>query len=162
MERARLAGTQESILYVAFLSAGQRFLLDARNVVEAADYSQLVPIPGAKPWAAGVANVKGDAFAVTDFAALYGGPITVKGKFLTLDDELMPGAALQVEQLLGLLGPEAIGQPEAIARTHSASWIIATHRVAGETYLLISGELLAADPKFSNLQSGEHQDELQG
>lgn len=156
MELSRQANVTDLVLYFGFFSSGKNFLIDGRHVMEMTTASKLEPIPIAKPWAVGAANIKGSVFSVTDFSMLVGGEKTKRGKFIVLNDEVMPGSALLIGGLSGLFEKESIGSavkdPEM---SGLPNWIVGCHLLNNEKHYMINGEKLAIDARFSKLQSGE-------
>lgn len=101
-----MAGNRNSMLGVGI--AGQSWLVDAADISEALPLPPLTPVPLAKPWLRGVANVRGDLYCVTDIAAyLQLGAATGEhgNRVLVLADR-EAHAALLVERVLGLRDPE--------------------------------------------------------
>lgn len=158
MELARLASAADTSLFFGFVSNGQHYLIDGRFVVEVTDASVIQPIPVAKPWAIGAANIKGSVYTITDFSLLLGGRRIRKGKFLVLSEDVVSGSALLIESLSNLYEKDAIGQPlnTSPEMAKQPSWVTACHQIGGHKYFMIDGARLTADPKFSNLQSGDN------
>src|SRR5438067_11077590 len=68
-------------------------------------------VPLARPWFKGVANVRGNLYSVTDFAALLGGEslrLTAEARLLLLNERFHSGAALLVARSLGLRAMEGL------------------------------------------------------
>lgn len=88
-------------------------------LVDLAEAGEVIPVPAvsavplARPWFKGVANVRGNLYCVTDFAAFLGGAPTRPGeqcRLLLVNERFRSGAALLVERSLGLRDPEALRQ----------------------------------------------------
>lgn len=63
---------------MTFRVASEIYIADRNNIREILTPVPLAPLPGAKPWLLGVANVRGQLIPVTDLAAFAGlGPIHV-------------------------------------------------------------------------------------
>jgi twitching motility protein PilI len=157
MELARLASAVDTTLFFGFVAHGIHFLIDGRFVVETTNPSVTQPMPVAKLWAVGVANIKGTVHSVTDLSLLLGGKAIKRGKFLVLNGDVIPGAALLVDSLSNLYEKEALGPPlEKKSFENQPAWVVACHQIGAQNYYLIDGAALASDPRFSNLQSGDN------
>lgn len=158
MELARNAsdGVTEQVRFFGFSSAGSKFLIDASFVLEMTSVSKLQPIPMAKPWAVGAANIKGSVYSVTDFGILFSGAPTKVGKFIILDDEIVSGSALLIEGLTGIYDRSTIGvesEPEEISGL--PDWITGVYLFNNDRHHMVSLEKLIEDERFNKLQSGE-------
>jgi twitching motility protein PilI len=157
MEEARLKAVSGSVLYFGFFAGNKHFMVDGNHVIELAPMSVLEPIPIAKPWAVGAANIKGSVYAVTDFSMLTGGERLKRGKFVVLSDGLMPGAALLIEGLSGLFRKEDIGPLGPVTGMQSPpDWISGTCMIGQQHFYMIDAPKLSADPRFSKLQLGDN------
>ena len=96
------------------------WLFDLREAAELIPPPPISALPMARPWFRGVANVRGNLYSVTDFAAFLGGaatPASEHSRLLLLNERFRSGAALLVERSLGLRDPEGLsavsddGQP---------------------------------------------------
>ena len=156
MEAAHKEGAAEKIMMLGFVSGGRHYLIDGRDVVELHQPSTLEPIPVAKPWAVGAANIKGTVHAITDFSILMGGERTKRGKFLVLAPEIMAGSAINIDTISGLYDLKEIGELNPGKEDAMPQWI-SGHYALGQTYFLVDTAKLVVDTRFSNLQSGESQ-----
>lgn len=156
MEEARKGDGVEKAVFLGFVSGGRHFLVDGRDVDDVHDATTTVPIPLAKPWAVGAANVKGTVYAVTDFSVLMGGGATRKGKFMVLAPGVMPGAAILIDRISGLFDPSEIEKMSPTTNPDMPGWIVGEYYL-GQEYLMTDFLKLAADVRFSKLQSGETQ-----
>lgn len=87
---------------------GEAWLVDLREAGELIPPPAISPVPLARPWFKGVANVRGNLYSVTDFSAFLGGPSTAPGetsRLLLINDRFRSGAALLIERSLGLRDP---------------------------------------------------------
>jgi twitching motility protein PilI len=88
----------------------------------------IYPVPLARPWFKGVANVRGNLYSVSDLAALLGAPpvaLSDQSRLLLVAERFRAGAALLVEASLGLhnaaeLKPETGRAAERWVRAHYA------------------------------------------
>lgn len=123
-ERLQSAGASTRLASRLGLQVGgEGWLVDLRDAGELIPPPAISPVPLARPWFKGVANVRGNLYSVTDFSAFLGGPPTMPGelsRLLLISDRFRSGAALLVERSLGLrdlaeLEPQADGAPAAPA-----------------------------------------------
>lgn len=97
------AGDQVSTLGV--LIAGQNWLVDMTDISEVLPLPPLTPVPLAKPWFRGVANVRGVLYCISDMAAyLHQGEVApgIANRVLLVADKHAFNAALLVDRVLGL------------------------------------------------------------
>lgn len=157
MEDARVKGADQAQLLFGFRSMQMNFLISGNDVIQLAAATILEPIPVAKPWVAGVANVKGSVYTVTDFSALLGGERIKRGKFILLSGDVMPSSALFIEGLTGLYDQSKIGAPIDDQKLKSMpQWVVSCFEIGGDSHYLIDAEQMANDHRFSKLQSGEN------
>lgn len=154
MEAARLNSSIEKVILFGFVSGGRNFLIDGRDVLDVHQMSTLGPIPAAKPWAIGAANIKGSVMSVTDFSVLMGGERSKKGKFMVLTNEIMPGAAIMIESISGLFDQKEIGEMMPIKNAELPGWIVGVYQI-GQQYFMVDSQKLIADDRFSKLQIGD-------
>lgn len=100
----------------------EAWLVDLKDAGELIPTPAISAVPLTQLWFKGVANVRGNLYSVTDFAAFLGGAATNIGahtRLLLVNERFRSGAALLVERSLGLRDPEqlraradaAAGQP---------------------------------------------------
>lgn len=109
--------------------AGQDWLVDTADIGEALPLPPLTPVPFAKPWLRGVANVRGNLYCVTDLAACLGlGAASGEaGNRVLLLADRDAHAALLVDRVLGLREVEGWTRSEADGQVEycdeqGASW----------------------------------------
>ena len=142
--------------YFGFSAGGFNYLLNADHVVEMTARAKLSPMPLAKAWNAGAANVRGSVYCVTDLSLFAGGPATGRGKFLILSSGLIAGAALLIDGFVGLFTEDVVlDSAIEMALPDHRPWICGRHEIGGAMFLRISGERLAVDVEFARLQTGE-------
>lgn len=156
MEAASSENNAERVLLLGFVSDGRNYLVDGRDIVDVHHLTQLEPIPIAKPWACGVANIKGTVHAITDFSILNGGSATKKGKFLTLTQDVMQGSALLIDGISSLFEFKNLGEMTPV-NDENHPWIVGNFEIGQISYQLIDLVKLATDKRFSILQSGDAQ-----
>lgn len=157
MEQARQSTMGDTTLYFGFMCNNMNFLIDGFHVVETTNSSVIQPIPVAKPWAIGAANIKGEVYSITDFSLLIGGKRIKKGKFLVLSESIISGSALMIESLSNLYEKDKIGESKVDSVMATLpNWINGVHLIDNNKYYMIDAEKFVNDPKFSNLQSGDN------
>ena len=111
-ERLQSAGTATRVASRLGLQVGEAaWLVDLKEAAELIPPPALSPVPLARAWFRGVANVRGNLYSVTDFSAFLGGAPTALGeqaRLLLINDRYRCGAALLVGRSLGLRDPEAL------------------------------------------------------
>ena len=153
MKAARLAENSDKLIYLGFVSGGRHFLINGKKVLNVHQISQLQPIPVAKPWAIGAANIKGSVFAVTDLSLLLGGEATKKGKFLVISPKIITGSAILIESISGLFESKSLGENQPHNDLNLPNWVDGCHQL-DQKYHLINVDILAQDQRFSKLQNG--------
>lgn len=86
-----------------------RWLLDLSDAGEITPLGALTPVALTKPWFAGIANVRGVLYSVTDFAAFRGGaatPRNAESRLMLIGARHGGNAALLIHRALGLRPPE--------------------------------------------------------
>ena len=78
--RGQEAAHQEEWVGVGFRVGNIRLVAARQEVREVLTWPGVTPLPGAKPWLLGLANVRGQLLPVTDLAAFFGGEPTVIGR----------------------------------------------------------------------------------
>ena len=76
-----------SSLHVVFKVAGSEYALPAGDVLQMESYGGATPVPGAKPWVAGIMQVRGRIVPVVDLRARFGLPPAER----TLDTRVVVG-----------------------------------------------------------------------
>jgi twitching motility protein PilI len=88
---------------------GEHWLVDLSDSGEIVQAPQLTAVPLTRPWFAGIANIRGNLHAVTDFSVFRGGsqtPRNANARLLLVGAKHGANAALLVSRLLGLKNPE--------------------------------------------------------
>lgn len=107
----RLASAAQGGAGAAWLGveAGEaNWLVDLADGGEVVQAPRLHPVPLTRPWFAGLANIRGTLYAVTDFPAFCGAPRTTlntSARLLLIGSRHGSNAALLVPRLLGLKNP---------------------------------------------------------
>lgn len=136
------------------LQAGDAFwLIDLAESGEIIQAPKLTQVPMTHPWFAGIANIRGNLHAVTDFSVFRGGaptPQNANARLLLIGAKHGANAALLVSRMLGLKSPEDF-TPEA-QDSNEPSW--AAQRFAdpqGKVWRKLSVRELLADHDFMNI-----------
>jgi twitching motility protein PilI len=101
--------------WLAVECAGVGLLLPLAQAGEIFPLRALLKLPHAKPWMAGVAQLRGDLYSVIDLAAFLGlrapqprDSATSEGQLVVMAPALQVNAALRVDRLAGLRGEEQL------------------------------------------------------
>lgn len=135
---------------LGFVAAGRNWLVSLEQINEVVTVPELIAVPWAQPWFAGVASVRGALYGCTDL-----------GAFLKLSEALPQGpahlllahprfgvnAALRIERTLGLRAVEGL-RPEAAPATASP-WVAAHWRgLDDQLWAELNVEKLVTAPSF--------------
>lgn len=96
---------------LGFQAGDGRWLVNLSDSGEIVGLPPLAPAPLTRPWFAGLANVRGVLYAVSDFSAFLGGeptPRNAQSRLLLIGARHGVNAALLVNRLLGLRHAEAL------------------------------------------------------
>lgn len=106
-------------------AGGEAWLVDLKEAGEVIPVPTISPVPLARPWFRGVANVRGNLYSVSDLAGLLGQeptPLSDHARLLLVADRFRAGAALLVEGSLGLRNDEDLkaraGEAQRWVRAH--------------------------------------------
>ena len=134
-------------------SGRENWLLELSDSGEIVQLPLLTSVPLTNSAFAGIANIRGNLYAVTDFSVFRGGEATVQNPFtrlLLIGAKLGSNAALLVTRMQGLRN---IKDFEPIGRAADAPlWIVGTYRdKVGEIWHKLSVKDLLADERFMNI-----------
>lgn len=157
--RAVTAQTPAPQVRLAVLIGGQHCFVSVSQVGESvAMPSSIAPVPLARDWLLGVANLQGSLHTVVDLASYAGAaatPHTDESRLLTLAPRLRLNAALLVTRVLGLrsvasLGPDRSATPPAVFGLPQApTWASpAGVDASGRGWVELDLAALAADARF--------------
>lgn len=149
-ERLRSAARDGVVSKLGFVAGGRHWLTDLTEINEVVTVTEVTPVPWARPWFTGLANVRGLIYGCTDLAAFMGlGQDSERGeiRLLVIHPRFGVNAALRVERTLGLRNPaEMTPLP---SHPDDADWIKYRWRGAdGLEWMEISMEKLVASPRF--------------
>jgi twitching motility protein PilI len=126
LESAKQGDVAEGSRYLGVMVGQQYALVSMQAVKEAMSLLEVYPVPLAKPWLLGMANVRGALYGITDLAYfLHGQPskATSSSRILLLSDEVHPHVGLLVGQLIGIrrlesmrvIETEALSDPNTVS-----------------------------------------------
>jgi twitching motility protein PilI len=132
---------------LGFASGGVNWLVALDSVSEVLPVPDILPVPLTQAWFLGVANMRGNLCAITDFAAFTGqtpSAITADSRVLLLHHRYGANAGLLVDGLLGLHGLDAMTPQEDAS---PQPWQLACHTDAdGRAWVELDvGALLGLD-----------------
>jgi twitching motility protein PilI len=87
------------------------WLVDLAEAGEVVPVPPITPVPLARPWFRGVANIRGNLHSVIDFSAFLGGAAAIpseQARLLILSERFRMGCALLVDRSLGLHNPDQL------------------------------------------------------
>ena len=90
---------------------GEGWLIALQDAGEVIPVPPISPVPLARSWFRGVANVRGNLYSVSDFSAFLGGePLrpSAEARLVLLNDRFRCQGALLVERSLGLRGADGL------------------------------------------------------
>lgn len=134
-------------------SGAQFWLLNLSDSGEIIPLPALVTVPLAKPWFVGLANVRGNMYAVTDFSAFQGNEVTAQNadsRLLLIGTRHSNNAALLVTRVLGLRNVndlESMETPADAALWHSQSYA----DKEGRSWRMLDVKKLLANEAFMNI-----------
>ena len=107
-ERLRLADSARSASKLGVQVGEQNWLIDLVEAGEVIPVPPITPVPLARAWFRGVANVRGNLYSVVDFAEFLGTGVSGTGdqaRLVLLGERWHAAAALLVDRSLGLRNP---------------------------------------------------------
>lgn len=120
--RAAVAGHAEEAVEQEWVGigirlSGERFVIDRQQTREVLTYpASITRVPGAKPWVAGLANVRGQLLPIFDLKAFLGGGVSVP------DRATRVLVANHREVPAGLVVDEVLGFRRFARREHTEDW----------------------------------------
>lgn len=96
---------------LGFQVAGLNWFVALDDVSEVIPLPVLVGVPLTKKWFLGVANVRGNLYAVTDFSIFLGGEPVSAGyerRMMLLNETIVSGSSIVVSRMLGLKNADSL------------------------------------------------------
>ncbi|MDR2837665.1 MAG: chemotaxis protein CheW [Azonexus sp.] len=97
-----------AVSWLGIEAGGEDWLVDLSDGGEIVQAPQLAPVPLTRPWFAGIANIRGNLYTVTDFSSFRSGAPTPRNsstRILLIGAKHGSNAALLVSRMLGLKNP---------------------------------------------------------
>ncbi len=107
---------------LGFMTAGQNWLVPLSEIDEVMPVPEILPVPGAKHWFRGLANIRGNLYAVSDLSEFLTGkptPESGENRLILAHKKHGVNAALLVQKALGL---KQSGHMEAHDSPGTWSW----------------------------------------
>ncbi|MBD3670286.1 MAG: purine-binding chemotaxis protein CheW [Gammaproteobacteria bacterium] len=155
LERRRVAEEmqQESgrTQYIRYRVGRNLFLIAVGDVIELMPMPRVTPVPFSKQWIAGVTNIRGDVYVVTDFYNfLYDEPRkeNKKNKLLVLKGDAH--ASLIVDEVLGMaeLMKSEILEDNANPDDLIAPFVGGAASIDSDNYFIVNLNKLVSEPRF--------------
>lgn len=138
---------------LGFEAGDERWLVPLSDAGEVVAVPQLAPVPLTRPWFAGIANLRGKLYAVTDLAAFRGGEPTPRNsaaRLMLVGNRQGGNAALLVTRTLGLKNESLFAVPED--DESAPAWGRGFRADAeGRRWRLLDVPALIADPVFMQI-----------
>jgi twitching motility protein PilI len=152
---ARLSGTDErrAAGLLGFLSGVERWLVGLPDSGEIVPLPPLTQVPLTRPWFAGIANIRGNLYAVTDFSAFRQKettPQNASSRLLLIGTRHGNNAALLVNRILGLRNVEDLEPAPDDAQ--APSWANAAYADReGQRWRMLNVRRLFSDEAFMDI-----------
>lgn len=143
--------------WLAIECASYRLLLPLAQAGEIFAWSGTQPVPHARPWFLGVANLRGTLAGVVDLAVLLGAPQTrteqalTECSLVTLGAALEVNAALLIDRFSGLRGEQDFSSTQEPAAGTSAYLGAVKVNARDERWQVLDLKVLAQDAGFLNI-----------
>jgi len=127
-ERLRQADSARSASKLGVQVGDQNWLIDLVEASEVIPVPPITPVPLARAWFRGVANVRGNLYSVVDFAEFLRTGISGTGdqaRLVLLGERFRSAAVLLVDRSLGLRNPAQLRAREAAPGR--AAWLRAVY-----------------------------------
>ncbi len=146
-ERLRSAAAGGVASKLGFTAGGRHWLVDLTEINGVVSAPEITPLPWARPWFLGLANIRGMVYGCTDLAAFLGlAPNHGTTALLLVHPRFGVPAALAVEQVLGLRQP---GELQDTQTAGDQPWIAgAWHDHQGTMWQALSMQRLVSAPEF--------------
>lgn len=139
--------------WLGIQAGDESWLVDLSDSGEIVQAPQLTGVPLVRPWFAGIANIRGNLHAVTDFSLFRGGQATPQNastRLLLVGVKHGSNAALLVSRMLGLKNPEDFTPASADRKAPAWAAVCYTDR-QGKLWHKLSVRDLLVDQDFMNI-----------
>jgi len=130
IERLQGSAQAESLgAKLGFMIGDDPWLIDLTSISEVLPVPELEPVPRARSWLIGIANIRGHLYSVTDMGLFQGQPrVEIDGtsRVLLLNPKLIRGTALLVTSTLGLRHQGQLSSETPLPGVESP-WVQAVH-----------------------------------
>ena len=135
---------------LGFVAGGRNWLVGLEQINEVVSVPELIAVPWAQPWFAGVASIRGALYGCTDLGAFLNLSEVLpqsEAHLLLAHPRFGVNAALRIERTLGLRAVENL-MPESVPDVASP-WIAAHWRsLDGQAWAELDVEKLVSAPAF--------------
>lgn len=139
--------------WLGFQAGDESWLVDLSDSGEIIQTPRFSGVPLVRPWFAGLANIRGNLYAVTDFSMFRGGPATAQNaaaRLLLIGVKHGSNAALLVSRMLGLKNPEDF--TPVVATSGVPAWAASCYTDRqGNPWRKLSVRDLLVDQDFMNI-----------
>lgn len=144
---------QATSALLGVLAGNEHWLLNLSDSGEIVPLPPLATVPLTRPWFAGIANIRGNLYAVADISAFRGGeptPVNAACRLLLVGTRHGSNAALLVTRMLGLKNPEQFSPAPAAAdgRDWESERLVDAE---GRVWKKLNVRALLADPDFMEI-----------
>ena len=141
------------VSWLGVLVGDESWLVDLSDSGEIIQAPQLAGVPLTRAWFAGIANIRGNLHAVTDFSMFRGGaptPQNAGARLLLIGAKHGSNAALLVSRMLGLKNPDDF--TPAPAAGDAPAWVAGRYSDRqGRIWHKLAVRDLLADQEFMNI-----------
>ena len=133
-------------------SGGKRWILNLSDSGEIIPMPPLVAVPLVQPWFAGMANIRGNLYAVVDFSLFRGGeptPRTANARLVLIGSRFGINSAILVNRMLGLRPAEQLAPTDEAGDFPWVGGILSD--AEGKRWHQLDVPALLADPKFMQI-----------
>lgn len=144
-----IAGAEQSSSHLGFEAGEWTWVVPLRDVAEVVPVPRIASIPLVEDWLVGVANVRGNLFAVTDLGRFAGAVLTAIGtesRLIVLHARYKTHAALLVRRSLGLRQARPAAQGESPNTLWCGTAISGAE--SGDAWRELSVQNLVRNPSF--------------
>jgi twitching motility protein PilI len=148
--RLQSAASRHAASKLGLQIGAEAWLVDLAEAGEVVPVPPVTPVPLARPWFRGVANIRGNLYGVVDFSVFLGGAAAAaseQARLLLISERFRMGCALLVDRSLGLRNPDEL-RPLA-AQAPRAPWLRAEYSDAeGARWKELNVAQLVQQPEF--------------